>query len=331
MARPRAIDHAATQGSLCERLGEVLAPEIGLDVRIAAVRRHPNPYSTLFATHVLEIELTSGGTMVVFVKLLGDAQLDHPDKRRRDRELVLYRWLLSDPDLPVPRLLGIGRDPASGAPELYLEYLDGLDLRYCGLEHWHVAVARLAELHRRFAQRADVIAASDVLLAIDDAYLGAWAERAVAEVAQLCPDAVASLARAVERPEPAAALVAAQPVTLVHNDLSPKNIVAVTSSEPARVAIVDWELAGAGCGVLDLVHLAYGLAPREHRRLCDAYWRALDGSALAVDDGRERDALLAACALHKTVYRLAHARTLARDEATVRRWVEEAAACRSRL
>jgi aminoglycoside phosphotransferase (APT) family kinase protein len=168
-----------------------------------------------------------------------------------------------------------------------------------------------------------------VLLALDEAYFAAWAERAVAEVARLHPDVAIALARVVAPPEPAAALLAAQPPTLVHNDLAPKNVVAATNSE--RIAIVDWELAGLGCGVLDVVHLAHGLAPREHRRLCDAYWRALDGSPLAVDDAGERDALIAACTLHKTVYRLAHARALARDEATVRRWVDEAAGCRSRM
>jgi aminoglycoside phosphotransferase (APT) family kinase protein len=297
-----------------------LAPAIGSG--IASVRRRPNPFATLSATHVLELELTSGGTLPVFVKRLGDGQPGHPDKRRRDRELVLYRTLLADPDLPVPRLLGTGRDPDNGAAELYLEFLDGLDLRYCGLEHWHVAVARLAELHRRFAARADV-AAADVLLALDGAYFQAWAERAVVAVGRLYPGIAASLARVVERSQAATALLAAQPVTLVHNDLAPKNVVVADD----RVAIVDWELAGAGCGALDLVHLAYGLPAREHRRLCDAYWRSLDGAPPA----GERDALLAACALHKTVYRLAHARTLAGDEATVRRWVAEAASCGSRL
>jgi aminoglycoside phosphotransferase (APT) family kinase protein len=280
---------------------------------------------------VLELDLSSGDTMAVFVKRLDGAQQGHPDKQRRDREPLLYQSLLADPHLPVPRCLGVRRDPGGGAWELYLEYLDGLDLRYQGLEHWYVAGGRLAELHRHFTERAEVLRACDFLLELDERYFEAWAERAVAEVARMYPDAAARLARVVERLEPATVLLAAGPITLVHNDLSPKNAVAVTSVAPARLAFVDWELAGAGCGALDVVHLAYGLDPEARRHLYDAYWLSLEGSPLAIEDRRQRTALLAACELHKTLYRLAHARALGSDEATVRRWVEDAAAWRSRL
>lgn len=299
--------------------------------RVTAVRRRPNPYSTLSPTEVLELDLSSGDAIAVFVKRLGEGQPGHPDKQRRDREPMLYQSLLAEPDLPVARCLGVRRDPSGGAWELYLEYLDGLDLRYRGLEHWYEAGGRLAELHRHFAGRADVLGARDLLLALDERYFEAWAERAVAEVARMHPDAAAKLARVVEDLEPATALPAAQPITLVHNDLSPKNAVAVTGVEPARLAFVDWELAGAGCGALDVVHLAYGLDPEARRRLLDAYWLSLEGSPLAIEDREERAALLAACELHKILYRLAHARALGSDEGTVRRWIEDAAAWRNRL
>jgi hypothetical protein len=299
--------------------------------RVTAVRSRPNPYSTLVPTEVLELDLSSGDTIAVFAKRLDRVQPGHPDKQRPDREPMLYQGPLADPELPVARCLGVGHGPGGEARELYLEHLDGLDLRYQGLERWYLAARRLAELHRHFAERADALRASDFLLRLDRPYFEAWAERAVAELARTHPDRAAELARIVERLEPAPALLAAQPITLVHNDLSPKNAMAVTGGEVPRIAFVDWELAGAGCGALDVVHLAYGLDPDARRRLLDAYWGALEGSPLAVEDRQQRAALLAACELHKTLYRLAHAGTLGSDEATVRRWVEEAASWRSRL
>jgi len=299
--------------------------------RITAMRRRPNPHSTLVATEVVELDLSSGDTVAVFAKPLDRMQPDHPDKQRPDREPRLYRELLADPDLPVPRCLGVVDDPGGVPRELYLEHLDGLDLRYQGLECWYLASRRLAQLHRHFAERADVLRASDFLLGLDRRYFEAWAERALAEVARTHPGCAAELSRIVERFDPAAALLAAQPITLVHNDLSPKNAMAVTGGSNPRIAFVDWELAGVGCGVLDLVHLAFGLDPDARRQLLDAYWRELAGSPLAVEDLEQRAALLAACELHKTLYRLAHAGTLGSDEATVRRWLRDAASWRERL
>jgi aminoglycoside phosphotransferase (APT) family kinase protein len=299
--------------------------------RVTAMRRRPNPYSTLVPTEVLELDLSSGERIEVFAKPLDRMQPDHPDKQRPDREQMLYQGLLSDPALPVARCLGVGDDPASGARELYLEYLDGLDLRYQDLECWYLAAARLAAFHRHFAERADLLRASDFLLELDGRYFEAWAERAAAEVARVYPGCAAELSRLVERLDPAPALLAAQPITLVHNDLSPKNAMAVAGGDAPRIAFVDWELAGFGCGALDVVHLAYGLGPDPRRRLFDAYWRELEGSPLAIEDRERRAELLAACELHKTLYRLAHVEALGSDEATVKRWLQDAASWRSCL
>jgi aminoglycoside phosphotransferase (APT) family kinase protein len=300
-------------------------------VHVTAVRRRSNPHSTLLPTEVLELDLSSGDAVSIFVKRLDETRPDHPDKERRDRELMLYENLLANADLPVARCLGVRREHDGRARELYLEHLDGLDLRYQGLEHWYVAAGRLADLHRHFAERADLHRARRFLLQLDHRYFEAWAERALAEVAQTYPDAAAKLTHVIEDLEPATAPLAAQPITLVHNDLSPKNAVVVTSVEPERLAFVDWELAGAGCGALDLVHLAFGLDPEARRRLFDSYWLALEGSRLAIADRGERATLLAACELHKTLYRLAHVRAFGSDEATVSRWLDDAASCRSRL
>lgn len=300
--------------------------------RVTAVRRTANPYATLSPTEVLELELGSGGAVAVFVKRLGVGQPGHPDKREREREPLLYESLLADPALPAPRCLGVGRDGAGRARELYLERLDGLDLRYRGLDHWYAAAGRLADLHRRFAGTAELDRARGFLLDLGEGYFLEWAERAAAEVAAVDADAAAELARRVEPLEPVAALLAAQPATLVHNDLAPKNAMTVEAGEaPPRVAFVDWELAGAGCGALDVVHLAYGLEPEARRRLLDAYWRGLDGSPLGGGDPPERERLIAACEVHKTLYRLAHARGLGGDRTTVARWVEEAAGWRREL
>jgi thiamine kinase-like enzyme len=110
----------------------------------------------------------------------------------------------------------------------------------------------------------------------------------------------------------------------VHNDLAPKNVLADRSADPARICFVDWEMAGLGCGVMDLVHLKHGLGPEDDREMCAAYCGELNGTGLLPDDPQERDALFAACELHQTLYRLAHLRPWKVPLARAAQWVDEA-------
>jgi aminoglycoside phosphotransferase (APT) family kinase protein len=115
-------------------------------------------------------------------------------------------------------------------------------------------------------------------------------------------------------------------VTLVHNDLSPKNVIADRRSAPARICIVDWEMSGVGCGLLDLVHLKYGLGADDDREMVAVYRSELRSTGLLPADEREFARLLAACELHKTLYRIAHSATWQLPLATVEKWVTEAGA-----
>jgi hypothetical protein len=128
----------------------------------------------------------------------------------------------------------------------------------------------------------------------------------------------------------AAAILAASPDPGA-NDLSPKNVLADRSQSPARICFVDWELAGVGCGLLDLVHLKYGLGGEDDRRMCAASLDALAGSGLVPDNPRELSGLLAACELHKTLYRLACCSAWGLPADRVAGWIAEAGEFLSRV
>jgi hypothetical protein len=83
-------------------------------------------------------------------------------------------------------------------------------------------------------------------------------------------------------------------------------------------------MAGVGCGLLDLVHLKYGFDAETDRQLCEAYFAELAGTGLLPPSRFERERWLAACALHKTLYRLARARAWQVPAERVARWVAEA-------
>jgi hypothetical protein len=261
----------------------------------------------------------------VFLKHLGSEQADHPDKQRRDREVRVYEELLGgQAGLPVAAYYGSRPNRETGRREVFLEFVDDWNLTDHHLEHWFTAARRLAGLQAHFAGRAEELCACDFLLRLDRQYLCDWAGRALTAVRRESPGLAGELAGVVERYGDVAEMIARQPPTLVHNDLAPKNVLADRSTSPARICFVDWEMAGVGCGVLDLVHLKHGLGPADDREMCAAYCGELEGSGLLPADVREREGLFAACELHQTLYRLAHLREWAVPLATAAQWVAEA-------
>ena len=300
-------------------------------MRVRALDRRPSPFTTLFPAEVLTLELWGGREVSLFVKQLGSEQADHPDKKCRDREVRVYEELLADPALPVPRYYGSARNGESGRLEVFLQYVDDLSLKYQPVTHWLTASRRLAELHAHFAARGAELSGRGFLLRLDTDYLRGWADRAVAVVRELYPESAAGLEEVVRDYARVTDLLARQPPTLVHNDLSPKNVLADRSVSPASISFVDWETAGVGCGVSDLVHLKYGLGPEDDQHMCAAYRAGLEGTGLVPADPGEWDAVLAACELHKTVYRLASCRAWGLPAARITGWVAEARGFLSRV
>lgn len=295
-------------------------------IAVTGWRREPSPVAVpgLFPIEVLHVSLQGGEDVALFVKHLGPEQEDHPDKQCRDREPRIYEDLLDGDGLPVPRYYGSRWNEVTGRREVYLEYIGDWSLKYQDLDSWFPAARRLAQFHAAFAGRAAELAACDYLLHLDAPYFRRWAERALVVVAQQSTDLADELGGVVDRYGPVADTLARQPVTLVHNDLAPKNVLADRSRRPARICFVDWEMAGVGCGLLDLVHLKHGLDSASDEAMCTAYCAELDGSGLLPSSEFELRRLFAACELHHTLYRLAHNQSWHLPLARVSEWVAEA-------
>ena len=291
-------------------------------LRVQSLRRQPSEFATLFPAEILWVALYDGSELRLFLKHLGPEQPGQPDKERRDREVRIYEELIRDEDLPVPKYYGSRRNSATSRLELFLEYIDDWPLKYHGLEHWATAAQRLASLHSHFAARADALMACDFLLRLDVDYFAAWAQRALDALANQSAELAEQLKEVITQYQAACELLAAQPDTLVHNDLAPKNVIADRSQIPARICLIDWEMAGVGCGLLDLVHLKYGLDSEQGAKLVTLYRSALR-TGLLPDDNQEFARVLAACELHKTLYRIAHSPAWNLPLATLAQWVAD--------
>jgi aminoglycoside phosphotransferase (APT) family kinase protein len=309
------------------QIEELLASHAGWSGSVRSVVASPSRFAHRSAADILTVELEDGVTIRLFRKRRGPEEAAHPDKLIRDREPLVYSELLSGAVLPVPTFYGWSSDEAAGRHDLLLEYIDGWSLQYQDLDHWTTAARWLARLHAEPALRGDRLERHGFLLRLDAAYLRAWAERAVTAAGAVSATLSRRLERVVADHGAIADLLASQPPTLVHNDLAPKNVIADVSRAPARICFVDWEMAGVGCGLIDLAHLMHGLSPDDEARMRAAYCAELAGAGL-LPTGRELGRLLSACALHNAVYRLAHVRAWGIERGAVARWIDDAASLR---
>jgi aminoglycoside phosphotransferase (APT) family kinase protein len=305
-------------------LEQMFARALGRPATLRRVTRTPSPFATLAAAEVVSGEIEGGGETALFVKHLPLEPTDDPEKERRDREIRIYEELLQGRDLPVPRYFGSRRNDASGCVEVYLEHIDDWNLKYQALEHWFAAARRLAALHAHFARREAELRASDFLLRFDARWFSGWAARAAQAAGANSAECRAALGRIASDYDRVTEVLTAPPATLVHNDLAPKNVIADRSCDPARICIVDWEMAGVGCGVLDVVHLKYGLDAESDRRMRAEYCDALSGTGLLPPCRQDIERLFAACDLHKTLHRLSFSRVWELPAERILVWVRDA-------
>jgi thiamine kinase-like enzyme len=309
----------------------ILTKAVGYSAKIDCFGREPSPFATLFPAEVLTISLEGGGEISLFLKSLGSEEVDHPDKQCRDREIRIYEELLKEERLPVAKYYGSCWNRGSQRHEVVLEYIDGWNLKYHDLEYWLIAARRLAHLHAYFAAQTEQLWSCQYLLRFDARYYNDWAARALASVAEQSIELAAALEDVVSQYHHVAALLGEQPGTLVHNDLAPKNVVVDANIAPARVCFVDWEMAGVGCGVADLVHLKYGLDPENDKKMCAAYCAELAETNLIPSSPQDLASVIAACELHKTLLRLWRSNVWQLPIERVAQWVAEAQAFMSRI
>ena len=314
---------ARPPAQLAATVRELLGQHLGHPVRVRRVERAASPFASQVPAELVMVSLDDGTTYPLFLKSFGDEDSDHPDKQCRDRELRVYRHVFAGRHLPVPRCLGGGWNESIGRHDLYLDYVHDWDLRYQSLAHWYLAASHLGGLQRAFARERVELFRHTFLQRLDVAYFHAWADRAMESVRRRSGVQARRYAPVLDAADRWGKLLADQPATLVHNDLSAKNVLVDRSSRRPRVCIVDWELAGIGCGLLDLVHLSYGLDPGAAGRLRAGYLRAVGGSDL-LPPGGLLPAVLAACTIHETNVRLWLSRRWLLPEGRVAEWVSDA-------
>jgi aminoglycoside phosphotransferase (APT) family kinase protein len=146
------------------------------------------------------------------------------------------------------------------------------------LELWKVAAAWLGAMHRQLGEELDRHRASGRLLEYDRAYYGRWIERA--RRFARAPGQAGSHARSagslLARYEQAVEELVAMPKTVIHGEFYASNVLVAGAGAGPRVCPVDWELAAAAPGLVDLAALVSGgWSDDDREQLVSAYGAAL--------------------------------------------------------
>lgn len=278
-------------------LARLLGPVTLVDAR-------PHPETTSFPLQQLHVSMNDGSELELVLKdtdwtgLSDEARQAKPhflhDPRR---EIETYRRILSTTTVGTAAFYG-----AEG-PLLLIENVEGPVLWQVGeLDVWCGVAEALAALHRELAGHVD----EPCLVRYDAAYYRLWLERAETFAGPL--GIVAS------RHEEVVERLLALPRTVIHGELYPSNVLVAGS----RVCPIDWELAAAGPGLVDLAALATG-------------WTGADQGAIIAAYGDVDANDLDSCRLHLAVRWLGWSRTWNAPKAHARNWLAEAVGAAERL
>jgi hypothetical protein len=267
-------------GAVRAALEQALAETRGAPDRVAEMSRRPFTYETSFAIDALDVRLAGGEHLALVVKDVGPTGLSSEAAATKpahtldpEREISVYRDLLSPAALSTPRFHGAAVDPGEKRWWLFLERVEGEVLTDVGeLDVWCEAAAWAGGLDR--AVDRDM----DTLLHRDADWHGRWIDAAIVALGDepLAERLGADRSPLVERLD-------ALPRAFVHGELYPANVLVARRGGPSRIAPVDWELAGTGPYALDLAALVSGWNREDREAMCRSFHQSLPAGAPSFD------------------------------------------------
>jgi hypothetical protein len=298
----------ASTAELRSTLERVLSEALDTPVRVSELKRRPSPYRTSFALDEVDATLDRDERLELMLKDLGWKGLTAAGRSAKPaflydplREITVYRRLLGPADLGAPRYYGSLVDPEHDRYWLFMERVLGRELYQVGeLELWEQAARWLAVMHSRFAADVEHLTEEARLVRHNRGYYRTWIDRAVlfAGGSRAPSREHRGLAWLATRYDDVVERLLALPATVIHGEFYASNVLLTTDG---RVAPVDWELAGAGPGLIDLAALTTGWDVPDRGALERAYEHEVRASgALQVLPGDQGETL-DLCRLHLAV------------------------------
>jgi aminoglycoside/choline kinase family phosphotransferase len=270
-------------------------------------------YSSSFTIENLQVTLANGRHLALAFKDLSPSSMLATARRVRPgflydprREIEVYRKILDPQRWGTPLCYGADLEEGSDRYWLFLERVNGPLLWQRGrMESWQQAARWLAQLHadtRGLARRA-ALCRSAHLLRYDRAFLNQWltrAERFLSRSRAMVPrPLLRRFLRLSGRYDGLLQPILKLPITFIHADFYPSNVIIRQGRRMKRVCPVDWEGAALASGVFDLAALTSGQWGDDHRDcMLSAYHEALDGTAAGALSKPDLKEAVEHCQLH---------------------------------
>jgi aminoglycoside phosphotransferase (APT) family kinase protein len=311
---------------------EVLPRACGTGASIADLRSAPSPSATSYAAQVVTARLSDGATLRMFLKDFGASRLFKDEAGdRRARELHVYRDLLRDAELDTPAYYGAVWGEEHERFWMVVEFVDGVPVADCEFDSWPAASAWLARMQGLYARDPGRFERSRLLIRHDADLFASRAERALSSARRISARAARRLRGILSGYDDLVALMADQPSTFVHGSYRPENVLIDEPSRPARICVVDWELAAIGSPLYDLARLCDGYRGARLDRLLDSYGREAAAHGVPVPN-RERTVEVLDCfSLQRVVNAIGHALEKGRTRRQVSGWLGYGETVRARL
>ena len=266
--------------------------EVGLGPA-GAIERRPSPYRTSFPIEELRVQREGRGEVRLGCKRLAWEELEPPAQLAKPRflhdpgrEPAVYRSLLPAAPPGPPEFFGAAGD--AHRQWLFFEWIEGRELFQVGeRELWEEAARWLGRFHATMAADLDRYCQQAPLIEHDAAFYRVWIERASEFAERRGDGSAATVAWLRERHDEVVEALLAQPRTVLHGEFYASNVLVCPPNcikfptqqagnlmqfgDVARVAPVDWELAGVGTGLTDLAALVSGWDAADRDALAAAY------------------------------------------------------------
>jgi len=233
--------------------------------------RRPNAYTSSSRSEVVTVRTDDGGHLELLVKYDRGEPDPFPSCRHGiDYCARVYQAVVAAAPLQHLLTLGTIRIGRGSLPALVLEHLDGAFR--VGEAPEVSGILSAAEwcgcFHRWAESRCDAVDLA-FLARYDADYYRAWADVALRRAADAGALSAWLLAVCTAYRD-LADLLAAAPVTIIHGEMSPQNVLWLEG----EIYPIDWESAAIGPGEIDLAALLFGWPEETVGRCIDAYWEA---------------------------------------------------------
>lgn len=252
---------------------------------VVGIDRRPSRCATSAQIEDVGVALGDGRRLSVLFKNLSPRTMLAEARRVRppfayqpQREIQMYDSILAREKLGTPRFFGACVDAAIDRYWLFIEKVSGVELNQIGEpETWAETARWLSEMHQRLAP--SVPAAQD-LPAPPAVYDAGWYRHWMHRADRFAPrESDSAMRRLKGAHESVVDHLTALPLTLIHGDLHPSNVLVCRRPGELRICAVDWERASIAPGPMDLATLTMGWDENISDLLIDAYAAAQDGDS----------------------------------------------------